>query len=204
MELSEESSKMYVGGEWVDSSSGNRYNVINPANGEVLSSVPSGNAEDVDRAVAAAEKAFETWRKVSPEERAALVAKLASVLLSKKQEFAYLESHNAGHPIRAMKDDVDKGVGTLNYFAGIYPELRGDTVPGTPGKVVNYTVREPFGVVGRIIPFNHPLMFTCESMGAPLVAGNTVIIKPSSITPLTCLRLCREVEQIFPGLEEGP
>ena len=195
----QETEKMFVGGSWVDSSSGKRYNIVNPANGESISTAPFGNAEDVNTAVNAAERAFESWKMVSPEERGALVAKLASVLLAKKQEFAYLESLNVGHPIRAMKEDVDTGASTLKFFGGLYAELKGETIPGPYGKVLNYTMREPFGVVARIIPFNHPLMFACEAIGAPLVAGNTVIVKPASLTPLSCLMLAREIENILPS-----
>lgn len=194
----EDPGKMYIDGNWVDSASGKRYNVLNPANGEIIGSVPLGSSEDVNSAVNAAARAFDSWRKVSPEERSALVAKLASVLLSQKQEFSYIESINVGHPIRAMKEDLESGASTLNFFAGLYPELRGETIPGPAGKVLNYTIREPFGIVGRIVPFNHPLMFVCESLAAPLVAGNTVIIKPASITPLSCLMIARAIEKIFP------
>lgn len=189
---------MFVGGKWIESSSSKRYDVVNPATAEAIASVPLGDARDVNLAVQAASAAFESWRKVPPEERASLVAKLASVLHSKREEFAYAESLNVGHPIRAMKEDADAGAGTLSFFAGLYPELGGETIPGAPGRVLNYTLREPFGVVGRIVPFNHPLMFMCEALAAPLVAGNTVIVKPASITPLSALMLCREIEQIFP------
>jgi betaine-aldehyde dehydrogenase len=123
---------------------------------------------------------------------------VALVLRDKKEEFAYIESLNVGHPIRAMKEDLESGASTLDFFSGLYPELGGQTIPGSPNKVLNYTLREPFGAVGRIIPFNHPLMFACEAIAAPLVAGNTVILKPSSITPLSALLLCRELERILP------
>ena len=190
--------KMYIGGEWVDSLSAKRYGVINPATSEELASVPAGNEEDVKSAYRAAEQAFRQWKKAPPEERADLVRRLAIAVLRKEGEFAMLESQNVGHPIRAMRSDLTIGAKDLTYFAGLYPELRGETIPGPFGEVLNYTVREPFGVVGRIVPFNHPLMFALQSLAAPLVAGNTVILKPASLTPLSALYLAKEIEKIFP------
>ena len=193
-----EAARMFIGDKWVESASGKRYEVINPATSEELASVPAGNGKDVDRAFRAAEQAFDSWKRVPPEDRADLVRKLADAVIEKKQEFAMIESTNVGHPIRAMRGDLEIGVMDMLYFAGLYPELSGETIPGPTGKVLNYTIREPFGVVGRILPFNHPLMFALQSLGAPLIAGNTVILKPASITPLSALHLAKEIERIFP------
>jgi betaine-aldehyde dehydrogenase len=189
---------MYIGGEWVESTSGKRHDVLNPATGEVLASVPLGNNDDVNRAVQAAEKASKSWKMVPPEERGDLVRAMASIMLEKERQLAMLESLNVGHPIRAMRIDVQTGARDLTFFAGLYADLRGETIPGPHGRVLNYTMREPFGVVARIIPFNHPLMFAAQGLGAPLVAGNTVILKPASITPLSALLLAKVTEELFP------
>ncbi len=189
---------MFIDGKWVESEAGKRLEITNPATGELIATVPAGGKEDVNNARLAAEKAYHSWRKVEPEERSRLIRKLAALIESHSSELARTDSLNAGHPIRAMRNDVRIAVQDLSFIAGLYPELKGDTIPGQLGKVLNYTMREPFGVVGRIVPFNHPFMFAAQSLAAPLIAGNTVLLKSSSLTPLSALQLGKLIEEVFP------
>ena len=122
---------------------------------------------------------------------------LASALISRQEELALLDAHDNGSPVGELRRDVLIGAAELRYFAGLALQSRGETIPTGFGRV-NYTLREPFGVVGRIIPFNHPLLFATTKIGAPLVAGNTVILKPSEHTSLTALRLAEDFRRIFP------
>jgi hypothetical protein len=144
-----------VDGKFRAARSGETIDVINPATGELVGTVPRGGAEDVDDAVGAARRAFESWRHTNPLERAKRVFALAELILEHAEELALLDVVENGSPIREMRSDAEKAVAQLRYFAGLALQLRGETIPGDPGRV-NYTLMQPFGVVGRIVPFNHP------------------------------------------------
>ena len=163
--------------------------VIAPATGEPLGiGRRRARADDVDRAVKAARDAFYAWRDMPAQERAKLVRKAAAILLANADDLAWLEALDTGNPFQAMRYDVEISVGYMEYFAGLVTEIKGDTIPIGPG-TLNYTLREPLGVVGRIGAFNHPLLFTAGKCGAPLVTGNTLVVKPADQTPLSSLRI---------------
>jgi betaine-aldehyde dehydrogenase len=186
-----------VGGEFRAARSGQTIDVVSPATGEVLGTVPRGSSEDIDDAVRAARTAFETWRHTNPLERAKRVLAWADLILEHAEELAMLDVVENGSPIREMRGDAQKAVGQLRYFAGLALALRGETIPGEFGRV-NYTLMQPFGVVGRIVPFNHPMMFAAGKTVAPLIAGNTVVVKPSEHTSTSALRLAELATEVFP------
>ena len=190
-------SPAFINGELVPAISGDRIEAINPATGEYIGSFPRCREEDVERAVSTAKQAFRLWRKTHPRERADMLHKLADAVEADRERLLYLDVIDNGSPIREMAVDIDIGVMYLRYFAGLALELRGDTI-STGFDRLNYTLREPYGVVARLIPFNHPLMFALKTIGAPLVAGNTLILKPSEHTSLSALALVEHIEKIFP------
>jgi betaine-aldehyde dehydrogenase len=186
-----------VDGEFRAARSGETIEVLNPATGEVVGTVPRGGAEDIDDAVAAARRAFETWRHTSPLERARCVLAFAELISEHAEELALLDVVENGSPIREMRGDAHNAAAQLRYFAGLALQLRGETIPGDPARV-NYTLMQPFGVVGRIVPFNHPLMFAAGKTVAPLIAGNTVVVKPSEHTSTSALRLAELASEALP------
>ena len=189
---------MLIGGEIVPAASGDYDDITNPATGESLGRVPVGGKEDVDRAVEAAEGAFEEWRQVAPLQRAAVLRDIAEVLLDNRHELSRLDSLDNGSPLHEMRNDVDIAVYQLRYFAGLALEVCGKTVPSVPGSF-QFTTREPYGVVGRIVAFNHPLLFAASRIAAPLVVGNTVVLKPSEHTPLSTLRMGELLADVVPA-----
>jgi betaine-aldehyde dehydrogenase len=197
VEMEIETTPMLVGGEFRLARSGQTIEAVNPATGAVCARFPRADAADVDDAVQAAKAAFESWRWTTPQERAACVLRFADLVLAHADELAMLDVTENGSPIREMRGDADKAVAQLRYFAGLALQLRGDTVPGAPGRL-NYTLMQPFGVVGRIFPFNHPLMFSAGKSVAPLIAGNTIVIKPSEHTSTSTLRLAELFDEAFP------
>jgi acyl-CoA reductase-like NAD-dependent aldehyde dehydrogenase len=186
-----------IGGERRLAASGDTIDAVNPATGELIARIPRCVGEDIDNAVQAAKDAFPAWRATSAEERAALVLEFADAIERHAEQLAQLDVADNGSPIREMRNDSAVAVGALRYFAGIALQLRGETIP-TEFDRLDYTLRQPFGVVGRIIPFNHPLMFAASKIAAPLVAGNTVVLKPSEHTSLSALRLADHLQRIFP------
>ena len=146
---------------------------------------------------AAARAAFPAWRATPATERAARLLELVEALGRRQEELARLDAADNGSPVRDMRIDVAIGMAELRYFAGLALQLRGETIPVAHGRL-NYTLREPFGVVARIVPFNHPILFAAMKIGAPLVAGNTVVLKPSEQTSLSTLVLAQELARIFP------
>jgi betaine-aldehyde dehydrogenase len=151
----------------------------------------------MDRAVVAARTAFLTWRDVPAQERAKAIRAAAAILLANADELAWLEALDTGNPFQAMRYDVEISVGYMEYFAGLVTEIKGDTIPVGPN-TLNYTLREPLGVVGRIGAFNHPLLFTAGKCGAPLATGNTLVVKPADQTPLSSLRIAELWQDVFP------
>jgi len=189
------SKQMLIGGRLVESVTGQTLDVINPANEQLVGRVPSGAADDVDRAVQAAAGAQPDWMATDITERAALLRSLAHVLEERQAELTRVEVIDTGNTITKMRGDVAKAVAQIEYFAGIGLELKGETVPST-ARHLHLTIREPFGVVGRIVPFNHPLMFAAARMAAPLMAGNTIVIKPAEQSPISsCIlgEICADV-----------
>ena len=186
-----------VKGEWRSAESGETIEARNPATGELLGHVPRCGPDDIAAAVEAAAAAYPAWRATPPMERAARLLELADAVVARKEELAAVDCADNGSPLVDLRVDVGLGAGELRYFAGLALQAKGETIPGAFGRV-NYTLREPFGVVGRIIPFNHPLLFATMKIGAPLVAGNTLVLKPSEHTSLSALRLAEDFKRIFP------
>ena len=189
--------QLFIDGEWRDSVSGETFETRNPATGEILATVASANEHDVDRAAEAAWRAAPEWRRRGPRERAALLEQVAKRLEAEGDRLAYLDSANCGNPLRGMRNDVRSAVDYIRYMCGIALELKGQTIPVARG-VLDYTLRQPYGVVARITPFNHPLLFAAEKIAAPLIAGNTVVLKPSSLAPLAPLEFTRTIADILP------
>ncbi len=189
--------KMLIGGRWLEAASGKTFPTYNPATGDILAQVAEGNKTDVDRAVAAARKAFERgpWRKLTASERGRLIWKLADLLEAHLEEFAQLESLDNGKPVVvARAADVPLAVDLFRYMAGWATKIEGNTiplsVPYTPGaQYLAYTLREPVGVVAQVIPWNFPLLMAAWKLGPALAAGCTVVLKPAEQTPLSALRL---------------
>ena len=180
-----------IDGRWVPSSSGMTATTTSPANGRALGQVAAGSTTDMDMAVAAARRAFDDgpWPRMAASERGRYLLRIAALLESARDEVARLESANNGKPIRESSQiDVPLSVDCFEYFAGYATKIHGQTLP-VPGDVLSYTVREPLGVVGAITPFNFPLLLASWKLAPALAAGNTVVIKPASDTPLTTLRL---------------
>src|ERR1700726_2038391 len=195
--------KMLINGKWVDAASGKTFPTYNPATGEVLAHIAEGDREDINRAVKAARTAFETgpWRKFTPSERGRAIWKLADLLEENLEEFAEIESLDNGKPLKvARAADVPLAVDLFRYMAGWATKIEGNTipisVPYTPGaKYLAYTVREPVGVVGQIIPWNFPLLMAAWKLGPALATGCTVVLKPAEQTPLSALRLGELIEE---------
>ncbi|GCE47185.1 aldehyde dehydrogenase (NAD+)/phenylacetaldehyde dehydrogenase [Thermosporothrix hazakensis] len=184
--------KMLIGGEWVEAASGKTFSSLNPATGEVLAEVAEGESEDINRAVAAARNAFESgaWPKMTPSQRGALLWKLADLLEQHAEEFAELETLDNGKPIKyARAVDVPLAVDHFRYFAGWATKLEGETIPVSIPNMFTYTLREPLGVIGQIIPWNFPLQMAAWKLAPALACGNTCVLKPAEQTPLSALRL---------------
>ncbi len=185
------SRKLLIDGQWVDAASGKTFPVYNPATGEVLANVAEGDKEDIDRAVKAARRAFETgpWSKMSPTERGQLIYRLADLIEKNADEFAQLESLDNGKPLTvARAADVPLTIDHFRYMSGWATKIEGNTIP-IPGQYFSYTLRQPVGVVGQIIPWNFPLLMAAWKLGAALAVGCTVVLKPAEQTPLSALRL---------------
>ena len=187
----------YYGGAWHAPLSGRMADTINPGTGESLGKVADGGAADVDAAVAAAKAAFRQWRNVLPLERAKMLRRIAEVLRAHAQELAMIDAADGGNPVSEMVSDAMVAAAQTEFFAGLVTEMKGSSIPMGPN-AVNFSVREPRGVVARIIPFNHPFMFCGGKSAAPLAAGNTVIVKPPEQAPLSSLRLVELIDGILP------
>jgi len=195
--------KLYIGGKWVDSASGNTFDTVNPATGEVLATVAEAGPEDVDRAVNAARKAFDEgpWSRMSAASRSRLIYKLADLMEEHKEELAQLESLDNGKPIRESRTaDIPLAIEHFRYYAGWATKIVGQTIP-VAGQYFNYTRHEPVGVVGQIIPWNFPLLMAAWKLGAALATGCTVVLKPAEQTPLSALYLASLAEEA--GFPEG-
>ena len=188
---------LYYGGAWHASSGGRATEVTSPSTGEALGTAIDASAEDIERAVAAARKGFVVWRDTAPQERARAIRKAAAILREHAESLARVEALDTGNPFSAMLYDVGISADYMELFAGLVTEIKGNTIPVGPSSL-HYTSREPLGVVARIGAFNHPLLFVAGKCGAPLAAGNSIIIKPSDATPLTSLRIAELWHGVFP------
>jgi betaine-aldehyde dehydrogenase len=189
--------ELYYGGEWHKPVNGAYCATLDPAHGVSLADVAEASADDVDLAVAAAQKGFEIWRRMKPSARAAMMREAGAILRSHAEEFALIDALNTGNPISEMMGDAHFAAASLDYFAGLATELKGNTLPMGEGQL-NYTLREPLGVVARIVAYNHPLMFAAAKIGAPLAAGNTLVLKAAEQAPLSALRLAELIGGLFP------
>ena len=193
--------KMLINGKWVDSASGKTFPTYNPATGDVLSNVAEGDREDIDRAVKAARVAFEKgpWAKISPSERGRMMWRLADLIEKHTEEFAQLESLDNGKPLKIARiADLPLAVDHFRYYAGWATKIEGNTIPmglARQGSFHAYTVREPVGVVGQIIPWNFPLLMAAWKLGPALATGCTIVLKPAEQTPLSALRLGELIQE---------
>jgi betaine-aldehyde dehydrogenase/aminobutyraldehyde dehydrogenase len=191
--------KNFVGGEWVDAASGETMEIINPATGDVVGDVPRGGAEDVDRAVAAAGNALESWLDSTPKDRSELLLKLADVLQDNAEELAQLESLNVGKPLMASRDEMPFGADNLRFFAGAARNLEGKSAGEYIAGYTSLIRREPLGIVAGICPWNYPLLMAIWKMGPALAAGNVQVLKPSEQTPLSLLRFVQLAQEVIPA-----
>jgi aldehyde dehydrogenase (NAD+) len=191
--------KLLIGGQWVDGLAGATIDVINPYDGSTIVSVAEAREEDVERAVLAAKAAAPAWGRMAAHDRGRLLLKLADRIEADADHLVRLEAMNTGHPVRdCMNLDLPRTVLCYRYFGGMADKLEGSVIPVDAG-FLNYVEREPIGVVGQIVPWNFPLMFTSWKLGPALAAGNTVVLKPSEITPLSALRIGELITEVgFP------
>jgi len=186
---------LYLAGEWHRGAA--TIEVHNPADGSLLGHVAVAGPEDLDRAVAAAQAAQRDWAQTRPLQRTRLMREAAAIVRAHAQELALLDARDSGNPLKGMLFDVELGATLMEFFAGLATEVKGQTLP-MGGGGLTYVQRVPLGVVARIVPFNHPLMFACAKIAAPIIAGNAVILKPSEHTPLSALRLAELIGGLFP------
>ena len=195
--------KLFIDGKWVDSVSGKTFDTLNPATEEVITSVAEGDKADIDLAVTAARKAFEEglWKKTDARDRGKVLLRIMELIDKNREELALLETLDNGKPISETTNaDIPLVIDCFLYYAGWADKIHGETIP-VRGEFFNYTLREPVGVVGQIIPWNFPLLMAAWKIAPALACGNTVILKPAEQTPLTALRLgeiCQEA-----GLPDG-
>jgi phenylacetaldehyde dehydrogenase len=183
--------KMLIDGKWVEARSGETFEVEDPATQAVIAHVPAGDKADIDLAVAAARKAFDgKWSRISPAERARLVWRIGDLLEEHADEFAELEALDNGKPVtNARRDDIGGSIAMFRYMSGWTQRLTGETIPvSSPGNWHAYTLRQPVGVVGQIIPWNFPLMMAAWKLAPALAAGCAIVLKPAEQTPLSALR----------------
>lgn len=181
--------KLFINNEFVDSISGKKFKTINPSTGEVICEVSEADKADVDVAVKAARKAFQSWRIVNPSERTKYLMKMADLLEQNLESFAALESLDNGKPIKEARGDVGICIDVLRYYGGWADKLQGSTIP-VDGDYLCYTVLDPVGVCGAIIPWNFPLYMAVLKIAPAIACGNTVVVKTAEQTPLSALKLC--------------
>ncbi|HMF55293.1 MAG TPA: aldehyde dehydrogenase family protein [Pyrinomonadaceae bacterium] len=194
--------QLFIDGKFVDAESGKTFTTPNPSTGEVLAEVAEADKADVDKAVAAARNAFEgKWGRMSARDRGRLLFKLAQLIERDAKELAEFETGDNGKPIReSLYVDLPQVVENFEYFAGYATKIEGETIP-VSGQFLNYTLREPLGVCGQIIPWNFPLLMAAWKLAPALCAGNTVVLKPAEQTPVTALELARLIQEA--GFPEG-
>src|SRR5277367_3035981 len=200
--------QLFINGQWVDAASGRTFETPNPATGEILARIAEGDAEDINRAVRAARAAFDgPWSRMTPSDRGRIIWRIGDLILEHAEELAQLESLDNGKPYAvALGADVPLAADLFHYMAGWATKIEGNSinisVPYMPGpNFHSYTLREPIGVVGQIIPWNFPLLMAAWKLGPALTTGNTVILKPAEQTPLSALRLAELIAEA--GMPDG-
>ncbi|MDQ3563713.1 MAG: aldehyde dehydrogenase family protein [Pseudomonadota bacterium] len=194
--------QLLIDGKWVDAASGRTFTSPNPSTGEVFAEVAAGDKADIDKAVSAARRAFEgKWSQMSARDRGRLLYKLSQMIEERSTELAELETADNGKPIReSLYVDLPQVVENFEYFAGFATKIEGETIP-VPGQMFNYTLREPVGVCGQIIPWNFPLLMAAWKLAPALAAGNTVVLKPAEQTPVTAMELGKMIQEA--GFPDG-
>jgi betaine-aldehyde dehydrogenase len=193
--------QLFINGRFVDSKGGETLPTLNPHDNSTITDVAMAGAPDVDLAVQAAQKAFPAWSRMPAAERGRILLRLADLIEARADELARLESLDTGHPIKDSRAlDVPRTAACYRYFGGMADKFQGETIPVEAG-FLNYTLREPLGVVGQVVPWNFPLMFTSWKMAPALAAGNTIVMKPAETTPLTSLRIAELMAEA--GMPEG-
>lgn len=187
---------LFYAGQWHDAS-GDPVELTNPSTGQSLGRMAVATQSDVDACMEAAQKGFQEWRLLNPFERGRILREAANVLRKHAVELAYIDAADCGNPVREMTKDAGIAAAGIDYFAGLVQETKGATIPMGDAHL-NFTVREPLGVCVRIIPYNHPLMFAAMRAGAPLAAGNTIVVKPPHQAPLSTLRLAEIWQDVLP------
>lgn len=190
--------QMLIGGELAVGRTGATMPVVHPGDESVIAQIPLASAGDVDDAVSAARTASGPWARVPITERAAVLLALAESVQRHGEELAWIDTLDNGSPIAVMRNDYRLAVEQMRYLAGVALQLRGQTLPVPGHDAIDFTLRDPFGVVGRLIPFNHPLMFAASRIAAPLLAGNCVVLKPSEQTSLSALRVGELARPLLP------
>jgi acyl-CoA reductase-like NAD-dependent aldehyde dehydrogenase len=192
---------LFINGRFVKAADGRTAPTINPHDGSTIADVAQAGKADVDTAVKAAQAAFPTWSRLAASDRGKLLMKLADLIEARATELATLETMDTGHPMRdTTRLDVPRTAATFRYFGGMADKFEGAVIPVDQG-FLNYTLRQPVGVVGQIVPWNFPLMFTSWKMGPALAAGNTVVLKPAALTPLSSLRIAELMAEA--GIPDG-
>ena len=190
----------FIDGEFVDAADGATEEVVNPANGEVLAEMPLSNEEDVNRAVAAAKRAFESWANTTPGERGTALLKLADLIEEHADELADLESADAGKPRQAfLEDEIPFGADNLRFFGGAGRTMQGSAAGEYVEGRTSIVRREPMGVVGQITPWNYPLMMAIWKIGPALAAGCTIVLKPAETTPVSTIKLAQLASEVLPN-----
>ena len=191
--------QLFINNEFVDALEGATFDVFNPFDNSLLAKVSEARPADIDRAVAAARKAFPAWAAMSPSDRGVLIGRLADAIEKDRDNLALIETLDTGHPIRDTRNlDVMRTVATFRYFAGMPDKNEGTVIPVDTG-FLNYVTRVPVGVVGQVVPWNFPLMFTSWKLGPALAAGNCVVMKQAELTPLSTLRVAELARDVgFP------
>ena len=193
--------QLFVNGKFAPAASGKTFSTFNPATGATLATVAEADAADVDAAVRAARKAFETWRKVPGQERGRILRKIGELILGRAEELAVLETEDCGKPIRETRGaDLPFTASTFEYWGSLADKISGQVVP-VQGDFLNYTLREPIGVTGLIIPWNYPLLMAAWKIAPALACGNTAVLKPAEQTPITAMELAQICAEA--GVPEG-
>jgi len=192
--------RMWIGGEWTDAADGRVFEVVNPATEEVVDTAPRAGTKDVDRAVAAAARAFPEWRRTPGIERAEKLHHAARRIREDAEELAVLLTREGGKPLPENRDEVEWIAACFDYYAEIGRDAIGRVISPVARQQFNFVIKEPYGVAGLIVPWNYPLLLLSWKLGPALAAGNTVVAKPSEHTPLSTLRLMRAFEAFDPGV----
>ena len=193
--------QLFIDGRFVDAADGATLATLNPHDDTPIAEVAMAGRADVDAAVVAAQRAFPAWSRLAAADRGRILLKLADLIEANAEDLARLESLDTGHPIRDSRAlDVPRTAACFRYFGGMADKFQGETIPVEAG-FLNYTLREPVGVVGQVVPWNFPLMFTSWKMGPALAAGNCIVLKPAEITPLTSLRIAELMTEA--GMPDG-